>query len=254
MAGRLTVCLAIGGSDSCGGAGIQADLATFAAFDTKGCSAVTALTAQNPKEIMRIEPAPLAQLEAEIRAVFAHYSVAAVKTGMLVDAGHIGLIGMLLREHHAGKPIVIDPVLVASSGRRLLDTDALHALCAGLAPLATLLTPNLPETAALLGEEASGDAAEDACRLAMRFHTAVLVKGGHAKGDMLTDMLCEQDGVVSAFSHPRQAWDAEATHGSGCRLAAAVAAGLARGADLREAVGRAIEWQLAYAAAVPNTC
>ncbi len=243
MAGRLTACLAIGGSDSCGGAGVQADLATFATLGVKGCSAITALTAQNPSEISRIEPSPLAQLEAEIRAVFGYYEVAAVKTGMLPDAAHISLVASLLRTLHGDRPVVIDPVLVATSGRRLLDAEALEVLCAELLPQATLLTPNLSEAAALLGEEASGDPAEDACRLAMHFQAAVLVKGGHGDGEMLTDMLCDAHGVISVFSHPRRAWSEAVAHGSGCRLAAATTAGLARGMTLHDAVERAIEWQ-----------
>jgi len=246
MAGRVKACLAIGGSDSCGGAGIQADLAAFAAFGVRGCTAITALTAQSPNDISRIEASPLAQLEAEIRAAFSYYDVAAVKTGMLLDTAHISLVASLLQTLHKGRPVVVDPVLVATSGSRLLDTHALEVLCAELLPQATLLTPNLPEAAALLGKEASGDAAEDACRLAMQFHTAVLIKGGHAEGDMLTDMLCDQQGEVSAFSHPRQAWDAEAAHGSGCRLASAIAAGLARETELHEAVAHAIDWQLSF--------
>ncbi len=245
MAGRLSVCLAIGGSDSCGGAGIQADLAAFAAHGVRGCTAITALTAQNPSKISRIEASPLAQLEAEIRAAFGYYDVAAVKTGMLLDTAHISLVASLLGTLHEGRPVVIDPVLVATSGSRLLDTHALEVLCAELLPQATLLTPNLPEAAALLGEEASGDPAEDACRLAMRFHAAVLVKGGHGDGEMLTDMLCDAHGVISVFSHPRRAWSEAAAHGSGCRLAAATAAGLARGMALHDAVERAIDWHQA---------
>jgi len=239
----LKICLAIGGSDSCGGAGIQADLATFAAFGMKGCSAITALTAQNPDEIKRMEISPVSQLEFEIDAIFEYYEVAAVKTGMLVDAERIALIATLLRKHHDGKPLVVDPVLTATSGKRLLDKHALHILGAELLPQATLITPNLPEASVLLAGEETGDPAEDADRLVMRFNSPVLVKGGHANTDSLVDILCDSDGIISALPHARQSWDREYAHGSGGRLEAAIAAGWASGAELYEAVKGAVDWQ-----------
>ena len=213
----MKVCLAIGGSDSCAGAGIQADLATFAAFGVKGCSAVTALTAQNPSNIYRIEASPLQQLEAEIRAVFDYYDVAAIKTGMLVDSDHIHLVAGLLEKHHSGKPLVVDPVMVSSSGEKLLDTSAIATLKSELLPLATLMTPNLPEVEMLLGRKVS-DPAEDACELAGMFGSAVLLKGGHGKTKRLMDMLYEVNGDVTPFVHHKRNLDAEQSHGTGCRL------------------------------------
>jgi len=238
----VKVCLAIGGSDSCAGAGIQADLATFAAFGVKGCSAITALTAQNPDDICRIEASPLPQLEAEIRAIFDYYDVAAIKTGMLVDSDHIHLVAGLLEKHHSGKPLVVDPVMVSSSGEKLLDTSAIATLKSELLPLATLMTPNLPEAEMLLGRKVS-DPAEDACELAGMFGSAVLLKGGHGKTKRLVDMLYEVNGDVTPFVHHKRNLDAEQSHGTGCRLTAAITAQLAAGnIPLAEATARAIEW------------
>ncbi|MDQ6971431.1 MAG: bifunctional hydroxymethylpyrimidine kinase/phosphomethylpyrimidine kinase, partial [Mariprofundaceae bacterium] len=122
------VCLTIGGSDSCSGAGIQADLRSFEQLGARGCSAITALTAQNPKAVSRIEPAPLAQLDAEIHAVFDYYPIAAVKTGMLVDAEHIAVVVAALSEHHDGGVLIVDPVMISSSGALLLDGGGRSAL------------------------------------------------------------------------------------------------------------------------------
>lgn len=236
------VVLAIGGSDSSGGAGIQADLRTIGSFSgdgsgIRGCSAITALTAQNPGEVTRIEPVSLAQLEAEIRAVFAYYDVKAVKTGMLYDTERIGLVADLMQELHSGKPLVVDPVMVSSSGSKLLEDSSIEILRERLFPLATLITPNIPEAEALLG----GNEEVDACRLAERFSVPVLLKGGHLRSDTIIDVLCV-DGEKVIFPHASRKLDAEAVHGTGCRLASATAARLARGDSLAEAVGGAIRW------------
>jgi len=229
--------LTIGGSDSSGGAGIQADLNTFHAFNVKGCSAITALTAQNPSAINRIEPVSLSQLEAEIRAVFSYYDVQVVKTGMLLDGERIALIASLLKELHPKKPLIVDPVLVSTSGTTLLDESAVSTLKDELFPLATLITPNIPE-AEYLNE---GEEGIDACRLSELFGTSVLLKGGHISGDKLMDILC-LDGEKIIFPHERQPWDEEALHGTGCRLAAAITAAICRGDSLSVAVTHAIHW------------
>lgn len=230
--------LAIGGSDSCGGAGIQADLQTFHTFGIKGCAAITALTAQNPGEMLRIEPAPLAQLEAEVRAIFAYYDVRVVKTGMLYDAERVALIASLLKELHAGRPLIIDPVMISSSGKSLLHESALTTLTQQLFPLASLITPNIPEAAALSGREPD----RDTCmQLSEAFASPVLLKGGHIRGNSLIDILYI-DGEEIAFPHARQKWDEEAAHGTGCRLASAVAASMAQGKALSVAVSEAIHW------------
>jgi hydroxymethylpyrimidine/phosphomethylpyrimidine kinase len=242
MASHSFVCLTIGGSDSSAGAGIQADLATFNAFGLRGCSAITALTAQNPKEVTAVHPVPLAQLEAEIRAVFDYYPVAAVKTGMLYDAERVELVARLLGELHHGKPLVVDPVMISTSGHALLDESAVMTMEEKLFPLATLVTPNLPEAAALLGRDVD-DSVEDADALMMRYRSAVLLKGGHSDDEFtLIDALCEPNGVLTPISHPKQEWGRDRAHGTGCRLASAIAASLAKGQTLPQAVNHAIDW------------
>ncbi len=244
-------CLAVGGSDSCGGAGIQADLRVFARLGVRGCSAITALTAQNPARVTRVESAPLAQFDAELHAISDHYAIAAVKTGMLTSAEHIGVLLAWLDLHAPDAALVVDPVAVASSGRALLDEAGFEVLRHQLAPRATLLTPNLDEAARLLGR--SPDAAErDAGELARELldalagDSAVLVKGGHAepaeKGEMVCDVLALPDGRLRRFEHPRKPLDAERLHGTGCRLAAAAAARLALGDAIEQAVEHAIEF------------
>lgn len=227
------VCLSIGGSDSCGGAGVQADLRVFDAVGVHGCSAITALTAQNPRAVTRIEPVSLAQLDAEIHAIYDYYDVAVVKTGMLVDAERVAVAAALIAERHRG-PLVVDPVMISSSGRSLLDEGGLDALRHALLPLADLVTPNLDEAAVLLGEKIE-DAERAATVLAERLGCAVLLKGGHALGETVTDLLCDGDGETHRFNHARQPWGEADQHGTGCRLASAIAAYLATGKSLAEA-------------------
>ncbi|MDQ6968472.1 MAG: bifunctional hydroxymethylpyrimidine kinase/phosphomethylpyrimidine kinase [Mariprofundaceae bacterium] len=235
------VCLTIGGSDSCGGAGIQADLRVFEALGVQGCSAITALTAQNYQTIHRIEAVSLAQLDAELHAIFDVYDVAVVKTGMLLDAEHIAVISACLDLNHANKPLIVDPVLVSSSGKCLLDAGAIETLKHTLIKHATLLTPNLDEAAVFLGRGID-DVVEDAATLVMQFDCAVLLKGGHGEGNTCTDVLCEKGGEVALFSHPKQAWHGEQSHGSGCRLASAIAAHIAKGASLHDACEASISY------------
>jgi len=237
---RRPVCLTIGGSDSCGGAGIQADLRVFESLGVQGCSAITALTAQNPATISRIEPVSLSQLDAEIHAVFDYYDVVAVKTGMLVSVEHVALVSALLEELHSGT-VVVGPVMVSSSGKRLLQDGAIDTLKQALLPEAALLTPNLDEAALLLGEVVT-DPECAAAELTNRVGCAVLLKGGHADSEQLCDILSESDGSVQMFNHPRQAWSADQTHGTGCRLASAVTANLAHQLPLNVAVEKAIEY------------
>jgi len=239
MTDKQPICLTIGGSDSGGGAGIQADLRIFEQFGIKGCSVITALTAQNPLEILRIEPVSLAQIDAELTAIFDYYDVAAVKTGMLMDAEHIAVISALLGEHHGGKPLVIDPVMVASSGRSLLNEGAVLTLKKALLTQATLVTPNLDEAAVFLNRPVN-NTVEDATALMLKFGCAILLKGGHGDGDDLVDVLCEANGKVTTFVHARQSWSTEQAHGSGCRLASAITTGLAENIPLTMAVSRSL--------------
>jgi len=238
------VCLTIGGSDSCGGAGIQADLRVFEQLGAHGCSAITALTAQNPREISRIEPVSLVQLDAEMHSIFDYYDVAVVKTGMLVDAEHVALVSGLLSQLHCG-PIVVDPVMLSSSGKLLLDHGGVDALLGALVAQASVVTPNLDEADTLLGKYsgyASAYPVDMAKALSEQMGCAVLLKGGHADGGVLLDVFCDQGGNIHQYTHARQHWNTEERHGTGCRLASAVAAGLAHQQPLAEAVESAITY------------
>jgi len=241
---KLPVCLTIGGSDSCGGAGIQADLRVFEALGVHGCSAITALTAQNPSQISRIEAVSLAQFDAELHAVFDYYDVVAVKTGTLLDVEHIAVLSAVLHDRHQGY-LVIDPVLLSSSGKTLLPDSAIDTLMRALLPMATLITPNLDEAAVLLGEPVND--AEQAVgllfeRCAEYSSSAVLLKGGHADSDTLVDILYTDDGCMHRFAHPRQTWSLQQRHGTGCRLASAITANLAQQQFLTQAVENAITY------------
>ena len=231
--GRVVSALTIAGSDSGGGAGIQADLKTFAALGVHGLSAIAALTAQNTRGVDAVFVPPVAFLRAQIDACFDDFEVGAVKIGMLASAEVIEAVADAL-ERHRPRAIVLDPVMVATSGGRLLADDALDALRHRLLPLATLVTPNIPEAEALLGHavatsEAANEAVTQLLALGAR---AVLLKGGHlAEGAAVLDRY--DDGTrATTFIHPRIALLA---HGTGCTLASAIAGHLARGAALPDA-------------------
>jgi len=238
---RLPVCLTVGGSDSCGGAGIQADLRVFADLGVMGCSAITALTAQNHARITRVEPVSLAQLDAELHAIFDMYDVRAVKTGMLFDAEHVATLSACLDLYHVGKPLVVDPVVVSSSGHRLLAEGAVETLRHTLIKQATLVTPNLDEAALFLGRNVA-DTMVDVAQLRSQLGCAVLLKGGHATGNLCVDLLCEHAENIHIFEHVRQDWSGYQAHGTGCRLASAVAVYLANGAGLHEACEQAVAY------------
>ena len=226
--------LVIAGSDSGGGAGIQADLKTFSALGVYGASVVTALTAQNTVGVQGIHDVPPAFVAAQIDSVFSDLSVDAVKIGMLSRPDVIEAVADGLTRHRAER-VVLDPVMVAASGDRLLLPEAIDTLRRVLIPKALLVTPNLPEAAALLDEPVATD--EEAMRaqgeriLALG-PGAVLVKGGHAKGAESVDVLVDRSGV-RRFASPRIATNN--SHGTGCTLSSAVAAGLAKGMGLHEA-------------------
>ena len=229
------VALTIAGSDSGGNAGIQADLRAFHGFGVHGCTAIAALTAQNPTGVTGVLAVAPEFLRRQLDAIFAAYDVRAIKTGMLPNAGLIETVARVMRRHRR-IPLVVDPVMVATSGARLLDAAAVNALARRLLPLATLITPNLPEAEALLGRPVAGvEAAGQAAReLAARFRCAVLVKGGHDAAHCASDALfasgrlfCIRTPVVR---NPRS------LHGTGCTLSAAIAAALATGRSLTAAV------------------
>jgi hydroxymethylpyrimidine/phosphomethylpyrimidine kinase len=233
-------CLTIAGSDSGGGAGIQADLKAFAAAGCHGSTAIVALTAQNTRGVTAVHEVPPDFVRAQLEAVFDDIGVDAAKTGMLFSRPMIETVAGFLEEHRV--PLVVDPVMVASSGAKLLQDDAVDALVSRLFPLATVVTPNLPEAEALTGS--SGSRRDLAERLHELGAPAVVVTGGH--GDEPVDHLFDGAGHVEITVERH---DVAATHGAGCTHSAMLAALLARGETLEEAARGAA---LAASAAVAN--
>jgi hydroxymethylpyrimidine/phosphomethylpyrimidine kinase len=228
------IAVTIAGSDSSGGAGIQADLKTFSALGVYGASVIAAVTAQNTRSVTAVHAVAPDIIAAQMDAVFSDLAIAAVKVGMLVNAQVIAAVAAGLERHKAAN-IVLDPVMVATSGRRLLEPNAIDTLRKELMPRALVITPNLPEAAALLGAEEATDETSmrhQADRLIALGANAVFMKGGHAGGPDSTDLL------VTATSSIRVTGARIATpntHGTGCTVSAAIAAGLARGLGLIEA-------------------
>ncbi|QXC48491.1 bifunctional hydroxymethylpyrimidine kinase/phosphomethylpyrimidine kinase [Agrobacterium salinitolerans] len=228
------IALTIAGSDSGGGAGIQADIKTFSALGVYAASVITAITAQNTKGVTAVEDISVATIVAQMDAVFSDLAVNAVKIGMVSRIETIAAIAERLRRQ--SQPVVLDPVMVATSGDRLLHEDAIETLRRDLLPLATIVTPNLPEAALLTGTSMAKTDTEIAqqAELILKAGTnAVLIKGGHGDGPESTDYLFA-DGAMQALSAPRV--ETKNDHGTGCTLAAAITAHLAKGYELREAV------------------
>lgn len=227
--------LTIAGSDSSGGAGIQADIKTMMANGVYAMSAITALTAQNTMGVMGIQEVPPEFLEQQLDAVFTDIYPDAVKIGMVSSAELIARIARKLREYHA-RHIVVDPVMVATSGSRLIREDAIEMLKKELFPMAEILTPNIPEAEVLTGREIhSREDMEEAARtIGEAYGCAVLCKGGHQRND--ADDLLYADGAVTWFYGKRI--QNPNTHGTGCTLSSAIASNLARGYSLKEAVER----------------
>jgi len=235
------IALTIAGSDSSGGAGIQADLKAFAALGVYGASVITALTAQNTTGVSGIHAVPAEFVTAQIDAVFSDLDVGAVKIGMVAEPPVIDAIVAGLRRW-SPKHVVLDPVMVATSGDRLLVPEAVEALRSRLVPLASVITPNLPEAAALLDEpvaESEAAVEEQGRRLLRMGCKAVLIKGGHGEGAESIDYLLTSSGPI-ALSAPRIA--TRNTHGTGCSLSSAIAAGLAKGENMETAVRNAKTW------------
>jgi hydroxymethylpyrimidine/phosphomethylpyrimidine kinase len=228
------IALTIAGSDSGGGAGIQADLKAFSALGVYGASAITAITAQNTRAVTHIHDIPLDVVAGQIAAVLDDLDVAAVKIGMLSSPEIVETVAEALAGYRG--PVVLDPVMVAKSGAALLRPEAVAAVRDILVPRATLMTPNLPEAALLLGEAAATDlaSAERQGRALAALGPAVLMKGGHAQGTVCTDLLIAGD--LPSLKLKARRLDTKNTHGTGCTLSAAIAAGLAKGADLAQAV------------------
>jgi hydroxymethylpyrimidine/phosphomethylpyrimidine kinase len=246
--GRTPIALTVAGSDSSGGAGIQADLKTFTALGVYGASVITALTAQNTHGVAAVEAVRPDFVLAQLDAVLSDLDVAAVKTGMLANAAIVIAVARRLRncaQNTRAPPLIVDPVMVATSGDVLLSADAVDAVRDELAPLATLLTPNLAEAAQLLGTvTADNEAAAQAqvAALFARCRCPILLKGGHGAGAEAVDLF--YDGcTLTRLARPRL--ETRHTHGTGCVLSAAVAALMARGLPLPAAVAgaKAFVWQ-----------
>ncbi|MDO3444113.1 bifunctional hydroxymethylpyrimidine kinase/phosphomethylpyrimidine kinase [Agrobacterium sp. V1] len=235
-----SIALTIAGSDSGGGAGIQADIKTFSAVGVYAASVITAITAQNTRGVTAVEDISVATIVAQMDAVFSDLAVNAVKIGMVSRIETIAAIAQRLRRQ--SQPVVLDPVMVATSGDRLLHEDAIETLRRELLPLAAVVTPNLPEAALLTGTpmaEAQTDINRQAETILKAGAKAVLIKGGHGDGPESTDYLFA-DGTMLALAAPRV--DTKNDHGTGCTLAAAITAHVARGCELREAVGLSKEY------------
>ena len=236
MRGRVLV---VAGSDSGGGAGIQADIKTISMLDAYAATAITALTAQNTEGVFGVLPIPPEFIRTQIEVVLDDIGADVIKTGMLHDAAVIEAIASVLHEHAAAVPVVVDPVMAAKGGARLIEPEAIDALRRLLIARAEIVTPNLPEAEILCGATI-GDVAEMrtagetllglGCR-------AALVKGGHLPGGTVSDVLVTADGGVKIWESPRIA--TRHTHGTGCTVASAIAAGLAQGLGLEGAVDRA---------------
>lgn len=228
------VALTIAGSDCSAGAGIQADLKTFQHFGIHGLTAVTCVVSETANIVRAVHPVPVGIVSDQISLLLESFPVTAVKTGMLFSAAHVRSIAAILGEY-PGLQVVVDPVMIASTGDPLMELDAIEAYLELLFPLARVITPNLPEAEALLGEKITDEAAlESAARgLSALYGTAVLLKGGHLEGPDCIDLLADR-GEVYRFSEERI--PVAAAHGTGCTLSAAITAALARREDLPWAV------------------
>ncbi|PYJ08751.1 MAG: bifunctional hydroxymethylpyrimidine kinase/phosphomethylpyrimidine kinase [Verrucomicrobia bacterium] len=237
---EVPVGLTIAGSDSSAGAGIQADLKTFSALGVYGLTAITGVVAETPGHVSEIEPVSVKMVSAQIEVLLKSFPVAAIKTGLLFSGEIVSAVAKALRSRtrETAAPLVIDPVMVATSGASLLQGDAVGAYEQELFPLAALITPNLDEAARLLGEPIGDLPTMRAAgkKLAERYRVPVLLKGGHLSGQEAIDLLFVEGNVVE-FSAPFSR--GIATHGTGCTYSAAITAGLANRLSLEESVRRA---------------
>lgn len=236
---NYTRILTIAGSDSGGGAGIQADLKTFSACGCYGMSAITALTAQNTLGVTDIHPVPVPFLEAQLRAILDDIGVDAVKIGMLHSSEVIECVAGVLREYDCQR-VVLDPVMVATSGDALIQEDAIEAMKNYLFPVVGLITPNIPEAQLLLGRQITngGELKEAASDLVAEYGPAVLLKAGHLTGDTLQDVLVI-DPTAQEHVYTNRRLATRNTHGTGCTLSSAIAAYWGKGLEMVRAVGEA---------------
>ena len=235
MKGRVLI---VAGSDSGGGAGIQADIKTVTALGGYAATAITALTAQDTNTVHGVHAVPAAFVAEQMRVVLADIGANCIKTGMIHSEPIIEAVARTAAEHAAGVPLVVDPVLVAKGGASLLEASAMRALANTLVSRATLVTPNIPEAERLTGLSIA--TVDDMARAAERIHRlgpeAVLVKGGHLRSERLTDLLSHPGGIQRFHAHRIET---RHTHGTGCTLASAIAVGIAQGMPLADAVARA---------------
>jgi hydroxymethylpyrimidine/phosphomethylpyrimidine kinase len=246
----MKIALTIAGSDSGGGAGIQADLKTFHQFGVFGTSVIVAVTAQNTRGVRAVEAVPEAMVAAQLFALAEDLPPAALKTGMLAEASLVRLVAKAIREN-GWHPLVVDPVMVSTSGHRLLTSEAEDVIRDSLLPLAALVTPNLDEAAVLTGRPVHDvPSMERAGEALLRFGAAAaLVKGGHFDGETVTDVLVTSEGTLR-FTRPRLV--TTSTHGTGCTLSAAITAGLAIGRPLEIAIADALDFVHRAIAAAPG--
>jgi len=246
----MKIALTIAGSDSGGGAGIQADLKTFQQFGVFGTSVIVALTAQNTVGVRAVETVSEAMVGEQLTALAEDLPPDALKTGMLADVALVRLVAKAVREN-GWTPLVVDPVMIATSGDRLLSVDAEQVIRDRLLPLATLVTPNLDEASLLTGLKVRDVAQMERAGMLMldMGAAAVLMKGGHLQDDVIVDLLVTPDGTRQ-FSHPRI--HSTSTHGTGCTLSAAITAGLASGRTLEAAVEAALDYVVQAIANAPG--
>lgn len=239
--GEIPVALTIAGSDSSAGAGAQADLKTFSALGVYGVTAITCVVAETPGKVSSIRDIGADTVRDQLDVLFGSFPIAAIKTGLLCSGEIVTIVAHTLAARARKTPLVIDPVMIATSGDQLLQSDAIALYENELFPLATLVTPNLDEAARLLGEAISDFATMRAAGQALveKYRVPFLLKGGHLMGESAIDLLFHRDQIVE-FSAPFTR--GVATHGTGCTYSAAIAAGLARGVALPEAVRRAKEF------------
>jgi len=236
MKGRVLI---IAGSDSGGGAGIQADIKAITALGGYAMTAITALTAQNTQGVQDIHEVPPTFVKEQITSVLSDIGADSIKIGMLHNAEVIGAVHDAIADYAINVPLVVDPVMVSTSGASLLEERAVNALMQKIIPMADVLTPNIPEATALSGMEVDGE--EDTGRLAQMLASlgpkSILLKGGHLQGAVVRDLLIHEEDTVDVFESPRI--ETAHTHGTGCTLASALACGLAQGMSLRDSVVRA---------------
>lgn len=239
---RYNTVLTIAGSDSGGGAGIQADIKTISACGCYAMSAITAVTVQNTLGVSAVHPVPADIIEQQVCAVLDDIGADAIKIGMLHDAEVVHRLARVLYKYNI-RNVVLDPVMLSTSGHRLLEEDAIEAMQRELLPLARIITPNLPEASLLLGRTLSqqDEMAEAARQLAARFQTSVLLKAGHLEADRLVD-ICYDREADAVYELPAVRIESRNTHGTGCTLSSALASHLALGESLHEAVRAAKQY------------